>query len=134
MCNCKNLPPYIADTTYFDKHFQYEGFDKNKIYFQEIESESWYPEMEFDNPIIQCQECGQFWYFEYAPEEMVFPLFGLKIVRSVDAPNEQKVRDAKQQLLLLAHGGIFTERCRVKLCNNFKLKGRELCAKHIPFP
>lgn len=134
MCNCKELPSYISDPTYWDRHFRYQGADDNSECFQEIESENWQPEMDFDNPIIQCMVCGQYWYFEYAPEEGAFPLFGIKRSGIKDLPDETLIGEAKEKLSLLAHGGISTEKCRMKGCENYNLKGRELCVKHISFP
>ena len=134
MCNCKELPLYIADTGYWDKNFQYLGANDNSEHFQEIESEGWQPEMGFGNPIVQCIKCGQYWYFEYAPEESAFPLFGMKRSGFKDFPSEIRIKETKAKLSLLAHGGTSTEKCRLKGCQNYKLKGRELCVNHISFP
>lgn len=134
MCNCRELPSHIADPSYWDRHFRYQGTDDNSEHFQEIESENWQPEMDFDNPVIQCMECRQYWYFEYAPEEGAFPLFGIKRSSIKDLPNETLIGEAKEKLSLLAHGGTSTEKCHIKGCENYKLKGRELCINHISFP
>ena len=134
MCNCKQLPVYIAVLDYYDRHFQFQGAEENSEYFEEIESDDWVPEMDFHNPVLQCQECGQYWYFEYAPEEGAFPLFGIKRSSLKDIPDNALINDAKEKLSLLAHGGTTAEKCRVKGCEYSKLKGRELCVLHISFP
>jgi hypothetical protein len=134
MCNCKELPSYIADPNYYDRKFQYQGTEDNSEYFQEVESEDWQPEMDFGNPIVQCIDCGQYWYFEYAPEESAFPLFGMKRSNVTDFPSETLIEEAKGKLSLLAHGGTSAEKCRIKGCENYKLNGRELCVHHISFP
>ncbi len=125
---------YIADLGYYDRSFRFQGAEVNSAYFEEIESDDWLPEMDFDNPIIQCGECGQYWYFEYAPEESAFPLFGIKRSGCKDIPNKELVSQTKEELSLVAHGGTANERCRMKGCEYKKLKGRELCVHHISFP
>lgn len=134
MCNCKELPESIADPFYWGRRFQYLGVEKNSEYFQKIDSENWKPDMDLENSNIQCQNCGQYWYFEYAPEEGAFPLFGIKYSSLGKEPNDQYITENKEMLSLLAHDGVTDDKCRNKGCELNKLNGRELCVKHISFP
>jgi len=134
MCNCSDLPEIVGDPLYNNIAITFVGISANPEYFQEAESDSWEPELEFGECNVRCKECGQYWYFECAPEESTFPLFGLKYRDHGYEPFQSEIEEKKEWLSILAHGGTQESECRIKGCKNLKLLGRELCVKHITFP
>ena len=134
MCNCNELPESISFLGYYDRNFEFQGKEQNSKYFQEIDSDSWEPELEYGDVYTKCMECGQYWYFQTAPEESTFPLFGMKYRDHGYEPTKEEVTTEKNKLCILAHGGKDTSKCRMKGCNENRLKGREFCEKHITFP
>ena len=124
----------ICEPYYYNRGFNFLGAGSQSKYLEEIESDSWDPELEFKECNVKCLECGQYWYFECAPEESTFPLFGMKYRDHGYEPSAEEVESKKEQLSLLMHGGTSSSGCRIKGCTNRKLNGRELCVKHISFP
>lgn len=134
MCNCADLPELVCDPSYYNKGFSFEGIKSYPEYFDGIDSDYWVPDLEYCECNSRCKDCGQEWYLECAPEESTFPLFGLKTRGPGYEPSKEEIKDKKETLSLMAHGGTDEFVCRIKECNNNKLKGREFCVEHITFP
>ncbi|AJZ88485.1 hypothetical protein VW41_05210 [Klebsiella michiganensis] len=133
MCNCQALPAYVADISYGQNRFQFIGEHLHADYFMPPDSEHFSPALDYSQNQYLCLECGQQWYFECAPEQTSFPLFALKLISDAE-PGVTEINAAKQFLAILAHDGFASEKCRMKGCENFKLKGREMCHLHLRFP
>lgn len=92
------------------------------------------PELDYSNNYYQCLECGQRWYFHCSPEETTWPFFGIKLPDSIDKLSEEEIESNREFITILAHNGFEPTKCRHKGCNNFKLKGKEVCHKHLTLP
>lgn len=134
MCNCGRLPACVADIEYWQRDFLFIGAQLHIRHFETPDSEHFEPGLEYEKTIYRCDECGQLWYIECLPEETTSPSFALKANHITLPPSREEINAAKECLSILAHDGFDSEKCRMVNCNNHKLKGRELCHLHIPFP
>ena len=129
MCNCKELPNLVIDVE--------ENWDSNKneemvalcsYFFKCIEAEEFEPKLSYSETNYKCLECGQRWYIECAPEECTYPEFAVKF--NTVSPSKDEIRAHKQFLSILMSCGFASEKCRMKGCDNYKLKDMELCHVH----
>jgi hypothetical protein len=134
MCNCKDLPEYVADLECRDRGFNYGGAAQNSRYFEYLNSEAFVPILDYTHNLYYCAECNQRWYIECLPEETPSPGFALKLNDSVLEPPTKEIAMAKQSLSILAHGGFSSDACRIAGCANACLIGRALCHEHTTFP
>ncbi|QCA06216.1 hypothetical protein EGO56_14220 [Pantoea vagans] len=134
MCNCRQLPPWVAEIESIERGFAFSGALIHKHYFETPESDYLEPQLDYSHSRYRCLECGQEWYIECSPEQTPFPAFAFKVNELMRLPSENEVQAAKQYLCILAHGGFSSEKCRMAGCKNHKVLGRELCHLHIPFP
>jgi hypothetical protein len=129
MCKCVELPDVVADPTYSDCTFHFEGLEKHGIYFQELETESLEPTLDRYPRVYRCRSCQQWWYVECTPEDTISPLFAMKC-KSESTPSASEILGHKNRLCVLAHGGHESSPCRISGCTNLKLRGREICELH----
>lgn len=129
MCNCIELPSAVADPTYSDCTFDFEGLEKHGIHFQELKTESFEPSLDWRPRVYRCRSCQPCWYVECVPEEVLSPRFAMKC-SAEDAPPASEIAEHKNRLCVLAHDGHEPARCRMSGCCNNKLRGRELCELH----
>jgi hypothetical protein len=134
MCNCSRLPTHVADIEYRQRGFLFLGAVLHNRHFETPDSEHFEPNLDYEKTMYLCGDCGQAWYIECLPEETTSPGFALKANDVTQPPSGDEVNAAKEYLSILAHDGFHAEKCRMADCNNHKLKGRELCHLHIPFP
>ena len=136
MCNCSKLPESIVDiySSWVERAIELQGEKIFSHYFQEMESEHFEPELNYSEVYYKCLECGQHWYIECSPEEYPSPLFALKCKDSASKPTKDDIESQKEFLTILAHNGFENTICSMAGCNNYKLKGKALCQKHITVP
>lgn len=136
MCNCVDLPKAIIDisSSWINKTISLQGQELFAHYFQEMQAELFEPELDYSIYSYQCLECGQYWYIECSPDEGLSPLFAMKYERVKGQPNTDDVWSTKEFLTVLAHNGFENSKCRTIGCENYKLKGRELCHHHLTLP
>jgi hypothetical protein len=77
VCNCIQLPSAVADPTYSDCTFDFEGIEKHAVHFQELDVESFEPRLDWRPRVYRRESCQQRWYVECVPEEVLSPLFAL---------------------------------------------------------
>ena len=140
MCECNNLPEVFADPRYYsDKRELRKAADNFPQYFDEgyelsvdaMEVISGKPNS--NGSLYKCKECGQLWQIDPAPEESSWPLLAIKIESEASwlLLDDKPIREF---LSVLAHGGLGSEKCHIKNCENYVLKGAFLCQKHYGFP
>ena len=136
MCNCLELPRAIINigSSWISKDIGLQGQEQFSNYFQEMQAELFEPELDYSTYHYQCLECGQHWYIECSPDEGLSPLFALKYEGVNHQPNADDVWSNKEFLTVLAHDGFENTKCRTVGCENYKLKGRELCHRHLTLP
>jgi hypothetical protein len=70
---------------------------------------------------VQCDDCGQHWHVELAPEQSPIVAFGLKLTRAAP-PTPSELRSGLPPDL--AHLGFSADRCRKAGCESRALRGR----------
>lgn len=133
MCNCSELKEVVVDldSNWISQSIPYQGKEAFSSYFEEIEAEEFEPDLDYSEFYYVCKDCGQAWYFECAPDESTFPLFGIKLESVGQKLSKEEIESNKDFITILAHNGFESSKCRTANCNNFKLKGKELCHKHL---
>jgi hypothetical protein len=136
MCNCLELKEFVVDldSSWIDRTIPYQGRNIFPEFFEEIEGEEFEPELDYSENYYNCQECKQSWYFECTPDESTFPLFGIELSNPEQRLSQEEITSSKEFLAVLAHNGFEATKCRYAGCQNFKLKGKELCQKHLTVP
>lgn len=134
MCNCAELPPTIAcHIEYWHRDFDFQGVPGCPAYFQELDTDTIVPSLDYDCTLYVCGSCKQGWYIECLPEETPSPSFAMKLKDSSESPSAAEIEAEKQSLSVLAHCGFEPEKCMKSACQNLRLKGRSLCHLHITF-
>ncbi len=136
MCNCAELNTVFLDldSNWVQQAIPYQGKSLFSQYFLEWDSDQVAPELDYSKHNYQCLECDQYWYFECSPEQSTWPLFGIKRSDKDQKLSEEDIKANQEFVTILAHNGFEPTLCRAKGCHNFKLKGKELCHKHITLP
>jgi len=136
MCNCLQLPESIADisSSWVNSAIEFKGSEIFHIFFQEMESEEFQPDLDYSEVNYKCLECGQYWYIECSPEENPSPLFAIKRSGSNKELSKDEIESSKEYITILAHNGFESTACSMAGCNNYKLKGKALCQKHLTVP
>ncbi|MEC7119750.1 MAG: hypothetical protein VXW65_07595 [Pseudomonadota bacterium] len=136
MCNCSALKEIVVDldSSWISQAIPYEGKEAFAPYFEEIEAEEFEPELSYSEDYYTCKDCGQAWYFECAPTEGTFPLLGIKLKDEQHRLCSEEIEAHKDFITILAHNGFESSKCRTVNCNNFKLKGKQLCHRHLSLP
>jgi len=88
MCNCRQLPPCVAEIEFMHRSFAFSGGLIHKHYFETPEGEYLEPQLDYAHFLYRCMECGQEWYIECSPEQTPFPVFALKINGVVRPPQD----------------------------------------------
>lgn len=133
MCNCKKLKKTVfdLDSNWIDQAIAYQGRDVFPEFFAEFEAEEFEPALSYSEFYYCCKTCSQAWYLECASDEVTFPLFGIKLQGIEQRLSKDEVDSQKQFIILLAHNGFGSGKCRQSGCNNYKLNGKELCHHHL---
>ncbi|AYM76636.1 hypothetical protein D9M09_13145 [Janthinobacterium agaricidamnosum] len=131
MCNCKELPPAIADLDNGRRHFDYQGAQAFAAYFQQFDAEDLSPALDHEISNYACKICLQKWYVECAPEQTSWPVFAMKDMTGKLTAHSAGVAAQKAFLEVLAHGGFSEERCLFKHCSGLTLNGRFVCYAHL---
>jgi hypothetical protein len=136
MCNCNKLNEVVVDldSSWISQSIPYQGKEAFSSYFEEIEAEEFEPDLNYSEFYYACIDCGQAWYLECAPVEPTFPLFGIKLKNIGQILSKEEIESQKNFIIILAHNGFEPSKCRTANCNNFKLKGKELCHMHLSIP
>lgn len=133
MCNCGKLREIVLDldSNWVGQAVTCQGREVFSGFFEGIESESFEPSLGCSELYYCCQSCGQSWYIECAPDEMTFPLFGIKLQSNEHRLSENEIFAKKKFITILAHNGFDSEKCRHLGCDNYKLNGKQLCHNHL---
>ncbi len=140
MCNCKELPRIFADPRYYsDKKELRKSADNYPMFFDEAydlavnDLEIIPSKSKSNGALYRCNECGQHWQIDPAPEEDSWPLLAIKI-ESEESWKNFDDKPIREYLSILAHGGFGTSICHAKDCENYVLKGAYWCHRHYGFP
>lgn len=133
MCNCSELKEFVVnlDSNWLNQAIPYQGKQIFSEYFAEIEAEDFQPDLDYSESYYTCFDCGQAWYLECEPQENTWPLFGIKLSNIEPRLSQNDIESYKKFAVILAHNGFEDTKCRQAGCENFKLKGRELCHQHF---
>lgn len=120
MCNCRKLKEVVVDldSSWISQAIPYQGKEAFSSYFEEIEAEEFEPELSYSEFYYTCIACGQAWYFECAPDESTFPLFGIKLECVEQKLSKYEVEAKKDFIIILAHNGFESSKCQggIALC------------------
>lgn len=133
MCNCKKLREIVLDldSNWIDQSVAFQGREVFSSFFTTINAEEFVPELSYSVFYYCCKCCGQAWYLECAPDEMTFPLFGIKLQSTEQRLSKDEIDAKKKFITLLVHNGFDSEKCRCAGCNTYRLNGKELCYDHL---
>lgn len=134
MCNCRQLPTVICDPFDTNCVIDYQGIMGNERYLEEPESEKWVPELDWNVDKAKCGICAEKWYLEYASDENLNIIFGVKLSQMGNKSLAAYVAEQREAITILLHGGFEQNDCKISGCLNKCLKGRWLCQKHFSLP
>ena len=132
MCKCKEVPLAIANLTYWQKRFEYKGAEEFSTYFQDLDTETFLPPLDYEISNYECTICSQKWYVECAPEQTTWVVFAMKDAAGDLTWKSPSVAAQRAFLELLAHRGFSEDRCLFKNCTGLALNGRLVCYAHLP--
>lgn len=92
MCNCRQLPPCVAEIESMEWGFAFSGALIHKHYFETPERDYLEPQLDYSHSRCRCLECGQEWYIECSPEQTPFPDFAFKVNELMRLPSENEDR------------------------------------------
>jgi hypothetical protein len=132
MCQCSTLPDKVLDITLSSwmKGINLEGVSIFPSYFSEFDEEELTSELTLDNNVYFCRYCEQAWYVIIYASEYIFPHLAIKFDPSAGVPTEKDIAACSDYLLVLANNGFSGDVCRMKNCENKKLKALEFCHEH----
>lgn len=132
-CRCRDYPFALAPVCNVERDGNYLGSAVFSRFFQTPYLDTLKPTVVFGGMTARCGSCAQAWYVELEPEQTPTVAFALKL-DDLNRPRDVEVRSAQSCLVVLAHNGFSTDRCRQQQCDNFALRGRALCHLHWGFP
>jgi hypothetical protein len=132
-CRCQDFPFAVAPVCDAARDRNYAGVAVFGHFFEAPDLDTFEPVVTFGGLTTRCTSCGQAWYIELEPEPSPIIAFAMKL-DEMRQPGKGELKSAQAFLLVLAHLGFSSERCRKQGCENPTLRGRALCQLHWSFP
>lgn len=136
MCECRSVGNFFACVDNFSDIINASNTMKDKFssyFIEKFPCEETLPRFNYGDVYYVCDECGQAWYFECAPVECTYPVFGIKLPNINTKIRDNEINAIKQFLIVLAHEGFSKNKCRHMFCSNYALNGLEVCLNHLGF-
>ncbi len=134
MCECQTVGDFFVCNNNQSNIFSHPLNAKNKFpnyLMEDSPCDQAQITFEYGEFYYTCSECQQSWYFECYPSTPTYPIFGIKTENEDVRLSPNKINSTKQFLTILAHEGFSENKCLHQGCNNYALKGIQICIHHF---